>query len=596
MKSIAWVAAAVAALSLWGAAAHDIMPLADVTPGMTGTGLTVVAGTEPTSFQVEVLGVIREPGVRQSFIVIRASGEAIERSGGIAQGMSGSPIYLEGKLAGALSRAAMWAADPDRPLGLVTPIESMLAVLDELEPPVPERPSGPAIPVELQARGITDVALVNAPPTEPVRDTLYAWPITLPVMAGGFSERAVAILREGMDWREVDSPLLDLVPPFARTSPGLTELGIPRTVSGPASSGLAAGTLTAGGVIGASLVTGDISIGALGTVTLVDESRLLAFGHHFLFSGPTRYFLTNAYVFDTVSALNAPFKFGALGGVIGGVYADRWAAIGGRTDRVPPGIDLSYTISDRSASGSTTTSATLADEPRLGALLYYIGGLESVDRALDRVGAGTATVKYTIDGAHMPSPLVRSNVFLSVQDIAAFVPWETAIVMNILAYNEFEAPELTEVRLTAEITPELKAVGIVDLETDQLVYSAGDTVRFSVQTKDWRGELKEWTGELRIPAWLDTPYLELRAYGGPRMREGGEPPAVIESLEELIAYIEGIPTNDTLTVELFAVDPLGEMAGRADLYGGDGVSIPIPNAVVYGRVEGVLLFAPPSED
>ncbi len=118
---------AVVALTITGFAADrsQFLFLGDIRIGMRGVGKTVVAGDQVAEFAVEVLGIIDEPGDRSDFIVVRVSGEAIGRSGGIAQGMSGSPVYVDGKLIGALSRAAAWSKEIT-PIGLVTPIEQML--------------------------------------------------------------------------------------------------------------------------------------------------------------------------------------------------------------------------------------------------------------------------------------------------------------------------------------------------------------------------------------------------------------------------------------------------------------------------------------
>ena len=119
-----------AILSVVAAAEYsDVLPLDEIVAGMTGVGRTIVSDNEIESFQIEVIAVLDEPGTANDFIVVRASGEAIGRSGGISQGMSGSPIYIGDRLVGALSRAASWSKEL-LPIGLVTPIESMLALLD----------------------------------------------------------------------------------------------------------------------------------------------------------------------------------------------------------------------------------------------------------------------------------------------------------------------------------------------------------------------------------------------------------------------------------------------------------------------------------
>ena len=568
----------------------EIIPLSQVQAGMRGWGLTVVAGAEVSRFEVEVVGVIDEPGEQNDFIVIRAFGDAIERSGGIAQGMSGSPIYLEGKLAGALSRAAMWSAEPERPLGLVTPIEAMLKVLAEVK----QAPEGPPqeelpIPKELKKMGISHLKFCATPPESIEPRTLYSWPLSAPVVAAGLSPRALEIARRGLDIRREDHPLLSLLPPWRTRLPGLTGPGVGRIIQAPPSTPGSEGLpFSPGAPVGVGLLSGDVSLGALGTVTLVDGDAVLAFGHPFLFSGRTDYFLSSAYVLDTVAALDAPYKLGSLGDVRGAVVADRWAGIGGLVGKSPSAVDLEFSVWDETRGRGSDLSASMVREPRYSGLLCYITGLEATDRALDRIGPGTVSVRYRIEGEGLPKPLERHNVFLSTEDIAQYVSWEAAIVADILEYNEFTDPGLLRIDLNATVTDELSAVFIRDLQVDKDSYAPGDTIHFTVYLQDWRGEETFWSGELPIPEGLDSPYVELRAYGGPRAIEKGERAPLIDSIAALVDYIEGIPSYDTLTVELFALDPISELVGEPWLYGVGDVSVSVGRAVVYDQVSLIL--------
>lgn len=588
MKTLIGLGIAVAMVVAVAAQVPEFIPLSQVQPGMTGYGLTVVAGEEISQFQVEVVAVLDEPGERNDFIVVRVFGDAIERSGGIAQGMSGSPVYLEGKLAGALSRAARWSAEPDRPLGLVTPIEVMLPVLAEAQ--AGSQPA-PVSPPKKEPWGGQphQLKFVAAPPSALEEGVIYTWPISSPVMVHGLSPRAGELLWEGLDLGFEWHPLVDFTLPSSWQLPGLAQLGFSRLVQAPGAAQTPSAPVAPGAPVGVGLLSGDITLGALGTVTLVQEGAVLAFGHPFLFSGHTDYFLTSAYVFDTVAALDAPFKLGSLGPVQGTVVADRWAAVAGVLDLAPRPVGLEFRIHDEARGMSTQVAVDMARESRLAALLYYISGLGATDQALDRIGPGTAMVRYTIDGAGMPRPLSRRNVFLSTWDIARYVPWEAAIVTQILEYNEFVDPQLLQIELEASVTDELLAVFITDLLVDEPIYHPGDTMRFVVEFQDWRGQLRDWSGELLIPPDVDTPYLILRAYGGPRPREKGEAAPEITSLSELIDYIEGLPSYDTLTVELFALDPISDLMGEPWLYGIDEASLTV-GGVVYGEVSLIIPF------
>jgi len=577
----------------------DIIPLSEIRLGMTGYGLTVVAGTEISRFEVEVVDVLDEPGDRNDFIIIRAFGPAISRSGGVAQGMSGSPIYLDGRLAGALSRAAAWSADRERPLALVTPIETMLVVLAEISPgktqPSPQDGPKPDGREPRSANGDwfkfsqVEDRVLEAATLACLLVRQAAEELSSPVMVSGLSSRALSMLERGLDLRTTWHPLADLLPAWRGHIPGLLDLGVSRVVAAPAAMGRTPSlTLQPGAPVGVGLTMGDVTIGALGTVTLVEGDVVLAFGHPFLFTGSTRYFLTAAHVFDTVAALDFSYKFGTVGEVLGGVFADRWAAIGGIVGRIPSGITATLRVRDLDRAVDQELEVGIVDEPRLSALLLYVSGLEAVDQALDRIGPGTATVRYSIAGRGMPRPLVRENVFLSTQDIALYAAWEMALIADVLAYNEFGDPDLSSVTLDATVQPGFAATEVLALETDRAVYSPGDKVQFLVTIRGWRGEVEHWEGWLQIPTDIETPYVELRAYGGPRPREKGEGAAVFESLHDLLDYIEGIPSYDTLTVELFALDPISNVVGETWLYGVDGVADRIPGTVVYGRVSLIL--------
>jgi hypothetical protein len=268
---------------------------------------------------------------------------------------------------------------------------------------------------------------------------------------------------------------------------------------------------------------------------------------------------------------------------VGGIYADRWVGIGGFLGLEPKGVNALYQISDHTELHTEHLRCRIADEPRLTPLLLYIAGLEATDRTLDRIGPGTALVRFTIDGENMPWPFVRQNVYLSTSDIAAWIPLEAALTYMILEYNEFQDPEITDVKFYVTVVENLKAVEILGLATEKDAYAPGETIGFDLYIRTWRGEVESLHGKLTIPADVYGDYVELRAYGGPRPLESGEKPPLFENLEDLLEYLEGIPTFNTITVELFALDPLSEVAGQALLYGVDYVTEKTGMRLVYGE-------------
>ena len=228
----------------FGLAAPAIMGLEEVKPGMHGVAKTVISGTKIEEFGVEVLGIMKDKGPSGDLILVRTYGDLIEKTGGIAQGMSGSPVYINGKLIGAIGYG--WSLT-DHKTGMVTPIGDMLKLLD----------SPLAVPPSSEATNLQ--------------------PLATPLMVSGFGERALSMLGEQL------KPY-SLVPYAA----------------GEPSQGVTYPSLEPGSAVGVQLVQGDVSVGALGTVTYVDDKKVLAFGHPFLKKGNVGYYMSNAYIFTSM--------------------------------------------------------------------------------------------------------------------------------------------------------------------------------------------------------------------------------------------------------------------------------------------------------
>ena len=603
--SVAICVLVVALASIGGGAAQrsEFLYLNEIKVGMTGIGKTVVAGDVISEFAVEVLGVIDEPGTLSDFIVVRVSGEAIGRSGGIAQGMSGSPIYVGGKLIGALSRAATWSKEIT-PIGLVTPIEPMLAVLDSAKTVSMAPDAGSVL------GGVLLVERPFAPSAAEVAlqpDAIFSYPVSTPLIAVGLSARAASVLMGGENtMARPQGTLYDFLPAqsMAPAVAGLSSLSLEllplagaAAGSGNASTGAAspstAPVLTPGGSLGVALVSGDITVGALGTVTYVDGDGVIGFGHPFISNGASAFPLTTATIIDTMKALDASFKLGTIGKAVGVISEDRMAAIGGRIGGQASTIDLQLSVDNLDDHASRTLKARVVDEPRLLPELLLSSGFEAIDSVLDRVGAGTVEVTYQITGDGMPSSLERKDVFLSTSDIALYPPWQLAEIVAFLQYNEFADPKITQISASMRVTSELRAIRIESLMLDNVVYSPGDTIQFTLVMQTFQGERIVRTGELTIPEDLMATDLVVRAYGGPRMIEKGEAPDTFESLADVIHLLETIPTYETATVELFAVDPYLSSSGEA-LYGVAKASHDYPGYVVYDERDVRALLLSPS--
>jgi len=536
----------------------EFLFLDEIEIGMTGIGKTIVAGDVIEEFAVEILGIIDQAGTLSDFIVVQVSGEVIGRTGGIAQGMSGSPVYIEGKLIGALSRAANWSK-AITPIGLVTPIEPMLAVLDDARTAqIAATPAPSAVLADvgfIQMEGQPHDALVATLP-----DVILSYPVSSPLVTTGLSGRSLDILMSGLSNHGTSAKLVTdvLDMGFQPEFRGLSSLGltlIPLAGSGTGSSTDPA-TLVAGGSVGVALATGDMSAGSLGTITYRDGDTLIGYGHPFISNGSSQFPLASVSIIDTMKSFEASFKLGTLGDPLGTILEDRTAAIGGRLGPVADLIDLSLTVEDTDRGLTQDFSIGLVKESHLVPNLLLSMGYQAIDTTLDRVGQGTVEVTYEVQGDNMPFPLERRDVFFSSSDIAIYAPWQLASIVAFLEYNSFEDPQITSISASMVITQEIRGIQINGLALDRQHYAPGDTVNYEVILQTFQGESHVERGSLQIPTGLLSDIIVIRAYGGPRYLEDGESAREFEDLGDLIDAVERIPAYDELTVELFAVNLL----------------------------------------
>ena len=279
--------------SILPAGAEEFLPLSDVREGMHGYAKTVVHGTKIDTFDVDVLGIMKNKGsAGGDLVLVKVSGPLIDETGGIAQGMSGSPVYIDGRLLGAI---AYGFPQSDGRIGMVTPISDMLRLwtIDSGE--------------EKKESGAD-------------RDLI---PLATPLMASGYTPSGMEFLTDKMkDFNMV---------PYSAASAGVDEMPRP---------------LEAGGAVSATLVTGDLKLGAVGTVTYVDKDHMVAFGHPFLDKGSSSYFMHNSYIFTVVPSRNIPFKLGSVGAEIGTVNEDRGSGISGLSGKVPESVRLHSSVLD----------------------------------------------------------------------------------------------------------------------------------------------------------------------------------------------------------------------------------------------------------
>ncbi len=557
---LGWLVIVAIALAPAGLAAGpaEFMPLSEVRPGMRGEARTVVRGTTVERFDVEVLSVVPGSGPVGDLILIRASGPVIQRTGGIAAGMSGSPVYLQGRLAGAIGFG--WAFS-EHSLGLVTPIAYMLRALPGAragaDRAVVHQASGDdrilPSPVTVGGRTITRVAIApsaGAAATTATRTPGVAVmvPLARPLLVSGMSPRVLQLLRGELD------PL------------GLT------LVEGAAGASTdARPTLVPGSAVGVQLMRGDLNAVAIGTLTYRQGNAIVAFGHPLLNRGSTGYLLTPAVIHEVVRSTAFPFKVGSAGAPVGIVTEDRRAAIGGRIGVLPPLVAVRVSVTDRDRGRTAMMGTRVINDRQLGPLLAVAAAMEAVDRVLDRIGEGTAHVRLTLRARGLAGPVVRENTFYHARDIGSAGLLELPEALRLLFANEFVETGPVDVLVEAEIERTRQTASITEATVDTPRVRRGGTVVVGAILRPFQGPAITRTIDVRVPEGFPAgPATVLVRAGGRPMPEQGlaallaaepvESPAA--SMSAQLAGFSERDRNTDLIVEL--------IPGAARIPGGSG--------------------------
>ena len=509
-----------------------IMKLADVKPGMVGQALTVFTGTKPEPFKIRVVSVLKQFLPKQDVILIRAEDPRVEHSG-IVAGMSGSPVYIDGKLVGAVAYAWSFAKDA---LGGVTPIENMLA-----ERSRPRRKT----PLELAAgeddgAGAGLPALANAggaiPGASPDGRLVRA---SVPLSVSGFGPRAMAELADVL--RPVG-----LVP---------TQAGGGRALGGK----LEAGHVEPGSAIGVELVRGDMSMVGTGTVTYVEGSTVLAFGHPMFGIGESYLPLVDAEIHAFMPSLAQSFKMSSPLNEIGVLVQDRQSCIignlDGRTTMMP--VDVRVTGPEGKV---RTFHAEVARSRRLTPTLASMVVANAVADAEPDVTDVVATVngKLTVRGR---GTLELSDQVFSTEGISGRVLGGARGLRALgeLMFNPFEPVivDRMDVDVRLELRRDVSEIVAVSVPTETV--RAGDTVPVRVTLRPYAGAEYVETVPVKIPYAVRGQAVHIEAASGVMARPETAP---AESLGTYIENLHKYYTAANIVVTVQTPDEGAALHGR----------------------------------
>src|SRR5438132_10663598 len=517
----------------------ETIPVDQIHAGMRGLAYTVFQGVKPEPMEVEVLGVMKNVnGPKGDVILVRLHGTKVEYRGVVA-GMSGSPVYFDGKLAGALAfRIGEFSKEP---IAGVTPISEMLEINA-----MDRTPAGDSAPVQAKAR---NAATKTAGPGEnsssfPQDSSNYLKPIETPLVFNGFSEETVR----------------RFAPQFA--SAGIVPvmgIGSHSDVKQPES-------LEPGSTVSAILVRGDMDIAATCTVTYVDPQRLLACGHPLLQFGMVDIPMTKAQVLATLpSPLNA-FKIVNTTEPVGAFVQDRHTGIMGLFDKQPDMIPVTLTIH-----GGGPTPKEFHYEVLNNAKLSPVAMMATVFNALRGINEYGEEITYRMNGnisvQGYPEVMLQ-NMFApgdSGQPAAALAALSLGDRFGKIYDNPYDVPEIRGVKLDFDLVKERRWARLETARTDLTEARPGDEIVVETVLRPYRGERILRKIPIHIPTYTSKGPLRILVSDGEtldRMRRGMSLFGRKLGLGPTIALLNKEHANNRVYVSLLEADPEAMVADK----------------------------------
>jgi hypothetical protein len=532
------------------------MSIDEVRPGMTGVGRTVFEGDAIEEFKVEILGVLKNVmGPSRNLILARLDGGPLATTGVIA-GMSGSPVYIDGRLVGAVSYSL--GAFSKEPIAGITPIDEMLEAAARPE----QRPLSARARVELPITQASLAAVLQQAfaATQPFADS----PADVQVLASGGSAVGAQL---GPMLRPISTPLVlggfrgdvaDLVAGAFRAG-GFTPVA---SAGGTGPVPDATRPLAPGDAVGVSLVSGDLALGGTGTVTHIDGTRVYAFGHPFYNLGPTEFPMTRAFVHTLLPSMMSSSKLATMGAVIGTFQQDRATTIAGALG-APPSL-LPITIALETDRGlKRTFKFHLVRDQLFTPVLTYVSILNTLKSYEREYGAASFSVKGRA--------LVRKHGEVAFEDLftgespsvgaASYV----AGPLTFLLKNEFEPVEIDALEITIASTEEPRTATIERVWLDTIDVRPGRTVPLKILMRSYRGDEVLRSVPIEVPGNVSGSLTVLVADGTRlaqwEQREARQPQQA-HGVAQMLRALNKARKNNRVYVRLLSPDAGAMVSGE----------------------------------
>ncbi len=532
-----------------------LFPLEDLKPGMKGVALTVFSGTVPEEFNVEILGVLPGfPAPRQSAIIARLSGANAERTG-VFGGMSGSPVYIDGRLVGAIAFSFPFSKEP---IAGITPIKQMIDIFEHGV----ERNTNAGEPRKFSFTELASAdwkprlpkpAVTGASFVAPVaaNSPLVAFlgqqlqPIATPVVFGGVSQETLAIYA-----------------PQLQANGILPVSGVGGAAAITPLAPITDKTLAPGTSVSVQLVRGDYSIAAAGTVTLRDGNKIYAFGHPFLSLGASDMPMTESSVVTVIPNANNSFKLSVPGQMVGNMSQDRASGIYGLLGQAPKMIPVKINLRT-SRDRTETYSYEVANDSFLTPLLLNLTIYSTITSSERSLGEATISISGKINVIGQESIKVERR--FSAANAPMLAAGSVAVPVNALLSSGFENVQIGGITLDITSSETKYAATLERIALDRPEAGRGETVEVQAYVRTESG--KQFVQRIPVQIPRDVPLGQLLVFvgDGSALQQGSAAQAFVpQDLSQLVGAINKIKKSDRLYVKLFRITP-GAVIGTSEL-------------------------------
>ena len=534
----------------------QLFALEDIRPGMKGTAQTVFSGTETEEFGVEILGVLPGfPAPRQSAIIARLSGPNAEKTGVFA-GMSGSPVYIDGKLVGAIAFSFPFSKEP---IAGITPIKQMIDLFNKgsenenLKPKEPRPVSFAQLASSewkpnLPKPAVSSVSLVTPVAADsPLMPLLgqQMTPIATPLVFSGITQESLAMFA-----------------PQLMASGLLPVSGVGGAAAITPMMPYSDKTFPSGSSISVQLVRGDYSLAAAGTVTLRDGDRIYAFGHPFLSLGSSDMPMTECSVVTVVPNTNNSFKLAVPGQMVGAIAQDRSSGIFGLLGKTPKMIPVKVNL-HTSRDRKETYSYEIANDTFLTPLLLNITVFNTITSSERALGDSTISVKGQIKLKGQDA--IQIDRRFSANNSAILAAGSIAAPVGSLLTSGFDDVELDGITLDIS-SAETKYAGTLErVALDRTEVRRGEKIEIQAYVRTESGKQFVQRIPVQIPEETAPGQLLVFVGDGGALQEGSAAKSFVpQDLSQLVRAINTVKKSDRLYVKLFRITN-GAVIGTSEM-------------------------------